>query len=112
MSEDFLDGLRLRKTIAAVHGENTTLVLYELEGAPPPSSLRDTVSLDLRPFLTWRDCHALGTSADLSETVKLEERTFKQFIDWCLLREIRQSHQVSRSIVVYPKLNVCGSPVA
>lgn len=50
-------GVRLRKTVAAVDGENTTLVLYEVLEAPGP------FILSLRPFLAGRDQHAL-TSAD------------------------------------------------
>jgi predicted glycogen debranching enzyme len=50
-------GVRLRKTVAAVAGENTTLVLYEVLEAPGP------FVLSLRPFLAARDQHAL-TSAD------------------------------------------------
>jgi predicted glycogen debranching enzyme len=49
-------GIRLRKTVAAVDGENTTLVLYEVLEAPGP------FLLSLRPFLASRDQHAL-TSA-------------------------------------------------
>lgn len=50
-------GVRLRKTVAAVDGENTTLVLYEVLAAPGP------FILSLRPFLAARDQHAL-TSAN------------------------------------------------
>lgn len=50
-------GVRLRKTVAAVDGENTTLVLYEVLEAPGP------FILSLRPFLAARDQHAL-TSAN------------------------------------------------
>ncbi len=50
-------GVRLRKTVAAVDGENTTLVLYEVLEAPGP------FILSLRPFLAARDRHAL-TSAN------------------------------------------------
>jgi predicted glycogen debranching enzyme len=46
-------GIRLRKTVAAVDGENTTLVLYEVLDAPGP------FLLSLRPFLAARDQHAL-----------------------------------------------------
>ena len=45
-------GVRLRKTVAAVAGENTTLVLYEVLEAPGP------FVLSLRPFLAARDQHA------------------------------------------------------
>jgi glycogen debranching enzyme len=50
-------GVRLRKTVAAVDGENTTLVLYEVVEAPGP------FILSLRPFLAARDLNAL-TSAN------------------------------------------------
>jgi glycogen debranching enzyme len=50
-------GVRLRKTVAAVDGENTTLVLYEVAEAPGP------FILSLRPFLAARDLHTL-TSAN------------------------------------------------
>ncbi|HTG34231.1 MAG TPA: glycogen debranching enzyme N-terminal domain-containing protein [Thermoanaerobaculia bacterium] len=50
-------GVRLRKTVAAVDGENTTLVLYEVVEAPGP------FILSLRPFFAARDLNAL-TSAN------------------------------------------------
>jgi predicted glycogen debranching enzyme len=46
-------GIRLRRTIAAVQGENTTLVLYEVLEAP------ERFTLDLTPLLADRDIHAL-----------------------------------------------------
>ncbi|HSG41140.1 MAG TPA: glycogen debranching enzyme N-terminal domain-containing protein [Thermoanaerobaculia bacterium] len=49
-------GVRLRKTVAAVDGENTTLVLYEVLEAPGP------FILSLRPFLAARDQHALAAA--------------------------------------------------
>jgi predicted glycogen debranching enzyme len=51
-------GVRLRKTVAMLDGEATTLVLYEVLDAPGP------FSLDLRPFLAGRDDHALAHAAD------------------------------------------------
>jgi predicted glycogen debranching enzyme len=50
-------GVRLRKTVAALDGENTTLVLYEVVQASGP------FILSLRPFLAARDGGAL-TRAD------------------------------------------------
>ncbi|MFY9820077.1 MAG: amylo-alpha-1,6-glucosidase [Thermoanaerobaculia bacterium] len=47
-------GVRLRKTVAAIGGEPTVLVLYELLAAPGP------VHLELRPFFAGRDYHSLG----------------------------------------------------
>jgi predicted glycogen debranching enzyme len=49
-------GIKLRKTVAAVDGENTTLVLYEVLEAPGP------FILSLRPFLAARDQHALAAA--------------------------------------------------
>lgn len=51
-------GVRLRKTVAVVAGENTTLVLYEVLEAPGP------FVLSLRPFLAARDQHALTSAND------------------------------------------------
>jgi predicted glycogen debranching enzyme len=49
-------GVRLRKTVTAVEGENTTLVLYEILEAPGP------FVLSLRPFLAGRDQQALASA--------------------------------------------------
>lgn len=61
-------GVRLRKTIAAVNGENTTLVLYEILTAS------SAFSFELRPFIAYRDYHsmahangAIRREADFSE---------------------------------------------
>jgi predicted glycogen debranching enzyme len=51
-------GVRLRKTIAAVNGENTTLVLYEVLEAP------SSFTLELRPFMSPRDYHSLSRAND------------------------------------------------
>jgi glycogen debranching enzyme len=51
-------GVHLRKTVAAVAGENTTLVLYEVLEARGP------FVLSLRPFLAARDQHALTSAND------------------------------------------------
>ncbi|WP_210521389.1 amylo-alpha-1,6-glucosidase [Hymenobacter terricola] len=47
-------GVGLRKTVAAVHGHNTTLVVYEVLAAPGP------FVLELLPLLAGRDYHTLG----------------------------------------------------
>ncbi len=49
-------GVKLRKTVAAVDGENTTLVLYEVLEAPAP------FILSLRPFLAARDLNELAAA--------------------------------------------------
>lgn len=61
-------GVRLQKTVAAVDGENTTLVLYEVLEAPGP------FILSLRPFLAARDLHTLRSASDvLSQEVSFED---------------------------------------
>ncbi len=47
-------GITIRKTIAAIHGEHTTVVTYEVIDAP------DKFSLHLRPFYASRDIHHLS----------------------------------------------------
>lgn len=46
-------GIRLRKTIVAVNGENTTLVFYEVLEAP------ESFTLELQPLVAARDFHSL-----------------------------------------------------
>jgi predicted glycogen debranching enzyme len=53
-----VDGVRLRKTVAAVNGENTTLVLYEVLAAPA------AFSFELRPFMAPRDYHTTSHAND------------------------------------------------
>ncbi len=48
-----LSGLHLRKTIAALHDENTTVVFYEVLEAD------EALQMDLRPMGVGRDCHWL-----------------------------------------------------
>jgi predicted glycogen debranching enzyme len=51
-------GVTLKKTVAAIHGENTTVVLYEvLESA-------SELDLWLRPLIAYRDYHALQRAND------------------------------------------------
>ena len=45
---------RLRKTVAAIHGQNTTVVQYECREAPEGSTI------ELRPFIAGRGYHHLG----------------------------------------------------
>ena len=51
-------GIKIRKTIATVNGENTTLVLYELLEAPAE------ITLELQPFIGARDFHSLTHAND------------------------------------------------
>ncbi len=50
--------VRLRKTVAAVHGYNTTVITYELLAAPHP------VELELKPLVAAREFHNLVRAND------------------------------------------------
>lgn len=54
-------GIKIRKTIAALHGENTTLLLYDVLEAP------GGFTLELRPFVAGRDFHSLSHANDAIE---------------------------------------------
>lgn len=47
-----IEGLRIQKSVFMVHGENTTVVQYELE--QPASDIR----LEIRPLIAFRDYHS------------------------------------------------------
>src|SRR6266851_8634416 len=47
-----IDGIELEKSIFMVHGENTTMIQYELRGAIPGAC-----TLELRPLIAFRDYH-------------------------------------------------------
>ncbi|MCL7488497.1 MAG: glycogen debranching enzyme N-terminal domain-containing protein [Desulfobulbaceae bacterium] len=51
-------GIRVQKTIAAINGENTTLVLYEVLESPAP------FVLELQPFVAYREYHGLAHAND------------------------------------------------
>jgi predicted glycogen debranching enzyme len=73
-------GVRLRKTVVAPRGENTTIVLYEVLAAPAPFELR------LAPFLAGRGYHALqhrGGSVD-HVNVDVPGSRFESAPDWWL----------------------------
>lgn len=53
-----VEGVEIKKTIVAVHGENTTLVLYEVLEAP------GRFTMDLMPLYSTRDFHWLSRAND------------------------------------------------
>jgi predicted glycogen debranching enzyme len=62
-------GVRVVKTIFMIHGENATVVQYELEDA----SRGKVVQLDIRPLIAFRDYHALTReNAALNPSVAVE----------------------------------------
>jgi glycogen debranching enzyme len=65
-------GVRLRKTVAAVDGENTTLVLYEVLEAPGP------FILSLRPFVAARDLETLASAnGEISQEISFADGTLR-----------------------------------
>lgn len=58
------EGIRLRKTVAALQGENSTLLLYEIQAVPAASTM-----LELRPFLAMRGIHALSHAREISPQI-------------------------------------------
>jgi predicted glycogen debranching enzyme len=70
---------RLRKTVIALHGENTTIVLYELLESEGPVTLR------LRPFFANRDYHALVQRDSFAMPlvhIRIDGATFESHADW------------------------------
>lgn len=64
-------GVRWQKTIAAVNGENTTLILYEVSDASP------AFILELQPFMGGRDYHSLTHANDqMTENFEFENDVF------------------------------------
>ncbi len=65
-------GIEIKKTIAAIHGENTTLVLYEIINAPV------VFQLDLLPLYASRDFHSLSHANDfIGKQFVFEEGIFR-----------------------------------
>jgi predicted glycogen debranching enzyme len=64
-------GVRLQKTIAAVNGENTTLILYEVSEASP------AFTLELRPFMAGRNYHSLShANEQITNNFEFENEVF------------------------------------
>lgn len=51
-----VNGIRLKKTIAMLHGENTTLIIYDVQKAP------SSFTLELLPLISARGYHSLQHS--------------------------------------------------
>ena len=63
------EGIRLKKTIAAVHGENTTVVLFELMEAPA------AITLELLPLIACREDHALQQA---NAAIRMADASFRE----------------------------------
>jgi predicted glycogen debranching enzyme len=64
-----VEDIIIEKSVFMVHGENTTVIQYELKHAPSDSSLiprrsslhhRSSLYLELRPLIAFRDYHSLA----------------------------------------------------
>ncbi len=65
-------GVTFRKTVAAVDGENTTLILYEFGEGPA------TFVLELQPFFAVRDYHHLsGFNDGIQQNGRFEDAVFQ-----------------------------------
>jgi len=65
-------GIRLRKTVAAVNGENTTVILYEVLDAPVD------FYFELQPFVAARDFHSLAHANDfIRRDITFENGVFR-----------------------------------
>ena len=53
-----VEGVRLAKSVFMVHGENTTVVQYELIGGLPDSRSTASIVLEVRPLIAFRDYHS------------------------------------------------------
>ncbi len=62
-------GVKLRKSITAIHGENTTVILYDVLEAPA------SFTLELRPLIAYRDYHALQHRND---AIRFANATFAE----------------------------------
>jgi predicted glycogen debranching enzyme len=49
-----VDGVSIQKSLFMVHGQNTTVVQYRIDGPP-----EHTIQLEVRPLIAFRDYHAL-----------------------------------------------------
>ena len=88
-----IEGLRLLKSVFMIHGENTTIVQYELE---QPSTGYD-VRLEIRPLIACRDYH--GTTHEnsaLNPGFETEngETTFRPYPDLSPLRLAHDATQI------------------
>ena len=61
----------LQKTVVAIDGENTTVVIYDLREG------REPVTLELRPFVAGRDYHALRHADDAIPPTRVEGCTLR-----------------------------------
>src|SRR5271155_1988936 len=52
-----IEGIEIEKTVFMVHGENSTIIQYQLGNVGGPKSLPEKIALELRPLIAFRDYH-------------------------------------------------------
>jgi predicted glycogen debranching enzyme len=68
-----LEGLRLEKSVLMVHGQNTTVVIYEL-CADNSAKLPDQLLLELHPLIAFRDYHStMHENGALDDSVETQD---------------------------------------
>jgi len=68
-----VDGILLRRTVAAIHGHNTVVIQYDAEAAPGEAEPGAFI-LSLRPFVAGRDYHHLiKANGDIQQDAVLDE---------------------------------------
>ena len=88
-----IEGLRFQKSVFMVHGENTTVIQYELE---QPSNEFE-IKLEIRPLIAFRDYHsATHENGALNPHVESEhgETTFRPYADLPPLRIAHDSAEI------------------
>ena len=68
-----IDGIELEKSVFMVHGENTTVIQYELRGGIPGAC-----TLELRPLIAFRDYHnTTHENGELNPSLEIESASVK-----------------------------------
>ena len=53
-----IEGIEIEKTVFMVHGENSTIIQYQLGNVSGSNSLSQKIALELRPLIAFRDYHS------------------------------------------------------
>src|ERR1700690_2539248 len=53
-----IEGIEFEKTVFMVHGENSTIIQYQLGNVGGSKSLPEKIALELRPLIAFRDYHS------------------------------------------------------
>ncbi len=65
-------GIEIEKNIFMVHGENTAVIRYRINGQKSP----DKITLELKPLLAFRDYHHLGRQRVINTQLSIAEDHF------------------------------------